>query len=112
MSLISQKQGSCGQEIGSLEEARANKSIGKSLDAKLTITVSDKETLALLTSFTKEELETVFIVSGVTVTEGEDAVKVENADGCKCVRCWKYSTEGIDTESGFRCVRCKDTLGL
>ena len=96
----------------SLEEARANKSIGKSLDAKLTITVSDKETLALLTSFTKEELETVFIVSGVTVNEGEDAVKVENADGCKCVRCWKYSTEGIDTESGFLCVRCKNTLGL
>ncbi len=96
----------------SLEEARAEKTIGKSLDAKLTITVSDKDTLALLNSFTTEELETVFIVSGVTVCEGDDSVKVENADGCKCVRCWKYSDKGLDTESGFLCVRCKDTLGL
>jgi isoleucyl-tRNA synthetase len=96
----------------SLEEARASKTIGKSLDAKLTISVSDKETLELLSSFTSDELETVFIVSGVTVTEGEDSVKVENADGCKCVRCWKYSSLGTETEAGFLCVRCKDTLGL
>ena len=96
----------------SLEEARAEKIIGKSLDAKLTITVSDPETLSLLTSFTKEELETVFIVSGVSVCEGNDSVKVDAADGCKCVRCWKYSDNGIDTEGGFLCIRCKDTLGI
>ena len=96
----------------SLEEARAEKIIGKSLDAKLTITVSDPETLSLLTSFSKEELETVFIVSGVSVCEGNDSVKVDAADGCKCVRCWKYSDNGIDTEGGFLCIRCKDTLGI
>ena len=96
----------------SLEEARAGKTIGKSLDAKLTISVSDSETLSLLRSFGDEELQTVFIVSGVTLCEGEDSVKVEAADGCKCVRCWKYSNNGIESEAGFLCSRCKDTLGL
>ncbi|MBQ7780232.1 MAG: isoleucine--tRNA ligase [Clostridia bacterium] len=94
-----------------LEEARAAKTIGKSLDAKVEITVSDKEKYALLTSF-GEELETVFIVSGVTVNDGEDEIKVSPADGCKCVRCWKFSENGKDTEGGFLCVRCSDILGV
>ncbi len=94
-----------------LEEARAAKTIGKSLDAKVEITVSDKEKYALLSSF-GDELETVFIVSGVTVNEGEDEIKVSTADGCKCVRCWKFSENGKDTEGGFLCVRCSDILGI
>ncbi|MBO5040619.1 MAG: isoleucine--tRNA ligase [Clostridia bacterium] len=94
-----------------LEEARAAKTIGKSLDAKVEITVSDKEKYALLSSF-GDELETVFIVSGVTVNEGEDEIKVSPADGCKCVRCWKFSENGKDTEGGFLCVRCSDILGV
>ncbi len=94
-----------------LEEARAAKTIGKSLDAKVEITVSDKEKHALLSSF-GDELETVFIVSSVTVNEGEDEIKVSPADGCKCVRCWKFSLDGKDTEGGFLCVRCSDILGI
>ena len=105
-----------------LEIARANKTIGKSLDAKLTI-YADGENKALLDSF-GDELKTIFIVSGVTVTEGTapeaaycDAdtklgVLVEGADGEKCDRCWSYSTEGIHDEEGFLCNRCKTILGL
>lgn len=96
----------------SLEDARAEKLIGKSLDAKVKITVSDKEKLELLNSFDLEELETVFIVSGVELDSGVDSIEVKAADGCKCVRCWKYSVSGNETDGGFLCQRCSDILGL
>ena len=94
-----------------LEAARADKMIGKSLDAKITIHTSDADQYALLRSF-EAELETVFIVSGVKlVNDGENSVTVEPADGCKCVRCWKYAKEGVDKE-GFLCARCASILGI
>ena len=94
-----------------LESARAEKKIGKSLDAKVTVHTADSDEYKLLESF-GNELETVFIVSGVTlVNDGQNTVTVEPADGCKCVRCWKYSKEGIDND-GFLCGRCAKILGL
>jgi isoleucyl-tRNA synthetase len=47
-----------------LEIARADKKIGKSLDAKLTVYTEDDAQLELLSSF-GDMLKTVFIVSGV-----------------------------------------------
>ena len=104
-----------------LEIARNEKLVGKSLEAKLTIYTKDEQTAALLKGF-GNELSTVFIVSGVTVST-EDApanayasemgirVLVEPADGCKCDRCWSYATEGEhDDEGGFICARCKSIL--
>ncbi|MBR2131852.1 MAG: class I tRNA ligase family protein, partial [Oscillospiraceae bacterium] len=105
-----------------LELARTAKTIGKSLDAKLTI-YAQGETKALLESF-GDELSTIFIVSGVTVTdatapegaycneENTLGVLVETADGEKCDRCWSYSTDGIHDGEGFLCKRCKTILGL
>ncbi|MBQ5833429.1 MAG: class I tRNA ligase family protein, partial [Clostridia bacterium] len=105
-----------------LEIARAEKQVGKSLEAKITLYTKDADTLALLRGFGKE-LETVFIVSGVALseedapaaahTEGESGigVLVEPADGCKCDRCWSFSREGTTTEDGgFICARCKAIL--
>ena len=104
-----------------LEIARNEKLVGKSLEAKLTVYTKDAETVALLEGFGKE-LSTVFIVSGVKisnedapanafVSENGIAVLVEPADGCKCDRCWSYSTEGEeDGEGGFICARCKSIL--
>jgi len=90
-----------------LEEARAAKRIGKSLDAKVKIVAGSDEKFALLTEFLPE-LETVFIVSSVTLEKGaEDSVTVEPADGHRCDRCWKYSTEGEPSEEGYLCPRCK-----
>ena len=102
-----------------LELARAEKLIGKSLDAKLTIYTEDEEIYKLLVGF-GEELSTVYIVSGATAllektpegvfseTVSGIGVKVENADGEKCGRCWSYSTEGThDEEGGFLCAKCK-----
>ena len=98
--------------------------VGKSLEAKVTLYTADDEMTALLESFGKE-LNTVFIVSGVKLergaapagahTEGSSGVGVlvEPADGCKCERCWSYSTEGLQTEDGgFLCERCRRILKL
>ena len=107
-----------------LELARAEKMVGKSLEAKITLYTKDAEQIALLEGFGKE-LNTVFIVSGVKLS-GEDVpegaltdgasgigVLVEPADGCKCDRCWSYSENGVKTEDGgFLCARCKTILGL
>ena len=108
-----------------LEIARAEKKIGKSLDAKVTVYTADAAVLELLGKFTAEELKTVFITSGAHVVnaaapegayvpeQAQIAVLVENADGKRCDRCWCYSTEGESDEEGFICERCKkiiDTL--
>ena len=95
-----------------LEDARAEKLIGKSLEAKVKIG-ANAEKLALLKSF-ESELATVFIVSAVELYEFEgDELKVEvaEADGEKCDRCWMHSTDTIATEDGHLCKRCAQILG-
>ncbi len=100
-----------------LELARADKLIGKSLDAAVTVYTTDDATYALLDSFAAE-LSTVFIVSGAQLVRGEApegaftetasgiGVVVRVAPGDKCDRCWMHSTEGTHTEDGFICARC------
>ena len=107
-----------------LELARAEKMVGKSLEAKVTLYTGDDDLFSLLESFGRE-LETVFIVSDVKLergaapagahTEGDSGVGVlvEPADGCKCERCWCYSTQGLRTgDGGFLCERCRRILKL
>ncbi len=105
-----------------LELARAEKLIGKSLDAKLTIWASDAEAYDTLNSYASE-LSDIFIVSGVklvneaapadafTETASGIGVKVEAADGEKCDRCWKYSTEATRDGDSCLCARCKAVIG-
>ncbi len=107
-----------------LELARAEKKIGKSLDAKVDIYTDDAENYALLASFDEATLEDVFITSGVTLHNTSDApegafvpesgklaVLVSEADGEKCDRCWKYSSDCIhDDEGGCLCARCHETV--
>ena len=105
-----------------LEVARADKMIGKSLDAKVTVYTNDDEAYAVLNAFADKLAET-YITSAAYVVKGEApegaytetqtgiAVKVENADGCKCGRCWSFSTQGVtDEEGGFLCERCRKIL--
>lgn len=104
-----------------LEQARVNKVIGKSLDAKVKIYAEDAETFSHLSDL-ESELSEVFIVSQAEIynsaapetafadTDSGIKIEVSRADGEKCDRCWKYSTHGHKTEEGFICDRCKKIL--
>ena len=107
-----------------LELARAEKRIGKSLDAKVTVYTEDENAYALLTSFASE-LPTLFIVSQVALVKGaapaEAVVEEESvigvavaaAEGEKCDRCWNYAVDAFhDDEGGCLCPRCRAVLGL
>ena len=104
-----------------LESARAEKLIGKSLEAKVLLYTGDENEYALLSSFGKE-LNELFIVSDSEVLRGEApeglekgesgvAVKVELAQGCKCDRCWTVVKKGQKTaDGGFLCLRCLENI--
>ena len=100
-----------------LEIARANKEIGLSLEAKVSLYAESDEY-----DFIKGKenlLKEIFIVSDVAVFENrrnEDkevpiGVKVERAEGEKCERCWMYSTTvGESAEYPTLCERCRDNI--
>ncbi len=87
---------------GVLETARAEKKIGKALEASVALTVPAED--AFLAEMDGEALADLLIVSQVNVTVG-DAISatVENAPGIKCPRCWKHSV--TDHADGL-CPRC------
>lgn len=98
-----------------LEEARAQKEIGNSLDAKVVLYAEGN-----LYDFIKDNLkllQSVFIVSGLEVEENQRSneeklgVKIEQAEGAKCERCWMYSTAvGEDKDNPTICHRCSEVL--
>lgn len=102
-----------------LEEKRANKEIGASLEANVTI-YAKKEDLEFLSSH-KKELKDAFIVSNLDVTLSEDEefkyknptmnVKIEKLSHSKCERCWTYSEEvGKDDKYKTLCKRCASVI--
>lgn len=92
-----------------LEEARAAKVIGHSLNAKVIISAEGDEYEFLKNN--EEILMTVFIVSGLEIVQGLADIKVEVAEGEKCERCWMYSTTvGEDKENPTICRRCSENL--
>jgi isoleucyl-tRNA synthetase len=96
--------------LKALEEARNEKRIGSSLEAKVILT-ADKETTRFLLPF-YEDLRYVFIASQVEVREDEPAgVRIEKADGAKCERCWNYSVRVGEYEKyPTVCERCIGAL--
>ena len=95
---------------GALEQARADKTIGKSLEAEVDLTVTAED--AFLADMDAETLADLFIVSQVRVDVGaEQAVAVRPANGCKCGRCWKVlPTVGSDSKHPDLCPRCAQVL--
>ena len=93
-----------------LELARAEKTIGNSLDAKVTIYAEGEEYKFLKEN--EELIKLVLIVSGLEIQENNRkqeeklGVKVEHATGEKCERCWMYNDH---LENGL-CPRCKEVL--
>lgn len=96
----------------SLEEARAAKEIGKSLEAKVTISANG-EIYDFITA--EPGLDKLFIVSAVEVKKDEAlgsslediSVVITKAAGVKCPRCWTFSENaGTDSEHPELCPRC------
>jgi isoleucyl-tRNA synthetase len=103
-----------------LEDARAAKLIGNSLEAKVLL-CADGDTRALLDAYANE-WPTLLIVSQAQIVDAlEDGVagdnvpglrvKVARADGAKCPRCWTYATSiGQDAAHAEVCHRCAAAL--
>jgi len=79
--------------LKSLEAARQEKFIGAPLEARVRLTANGS-LYPLLRQYAGE-LPALFIVSQVVLDEqaGEVSVQVERAEGVKCERCWKYTTD-------------------
>jgi isoleucyl-tRNA synthetase len=79
--------------LKSLEEARKEKFIGAPLEARVRLTANGN-LYPLLLEYARE-LPALFIVSQVALNEkpGDVSVQVERAEGAKCERCWKYTTD-------------------
>jgi len=117
-----------------LEQARAEKMIGSSLEAEVLLYVPDVELRQRLqnlkvkdslTGSRVDELRYLFLASQVELIESADALKdasytsqsdvlsigVVKADGEKCDRCWNYSVHvGESAEHPILCERCVPAL--
>jgi isoleucyl-tRNA synthetase len=92
-----------------LEKARAAGTIGKSLEAAVTLGGGDAEAKAMLEYF-EAQLPALLIVSQVTIAldrEEPFSVKVAPALGQKCARCWRWEPSvGRHTGHPAICARC------
>ena len=104
---------------GVLESARADKRIGKPLEAAVTLKAESADAKALLENVSDMDLDDLLIVSHCLISDEESAadavtgsgtqvpglkIAVIEAPGTKCPRCWKHSLHA-DPETGL-CPRC------
>jgi len=97
-----------------LELARAEKIVGKPLDAEITLSFADKAVADEVSSY---DLKTLCIVSKVSVEVGEGeghkgefegvTVKVSASEAPKCLRCWMHD-DNVN-EDGL-CPRCASVV--
>ena len=102
-----------------LEQARAEKTIGASLEAAVTLYCNDT-VYSLLNSIPMDELADLMIVSQVELVKGEGGaasaveglgVAAAHATGEKCERCWKYSADiGTHPAHPTLCARCASVV--
>ncbi|MFN6517445.1 MAG: isoleucine--tRNA ligase [Nostoc sp. CreGUA01] len=114
-----------------LEQARIEKLIGSSLEAKALIHIPDKQLGDAIKAFNPaigngiDELRYLLLTSQVELLDSAEALQqvkytaqtedwvigVVNADGEKCDRCWNYSTHvGESAEHPLICERCVAAL--
>lgn len=96
--------------LKALEEARASKLIGGSLEAAVTI-LAPQPSYEVLRRYEKD-LRALFIVSGVELKQGEAvSATVSKAPGQKCERCWNFSIHvGENPAYPSVCERCSAAL--
>jgi isoleucyl-tRNA synthetase len=107
---------------GVLETARAEKRIGKPLEAAVTLRAEDESGKDVLKEVGGMNLKELLIVSSCMISDenAEDAINgagtaypgvkisVREAKGSKCPRCW-VMTEEADAETGL-CPRCRSVV--
>jgi isoleucyl-tRNA synthetase len=105
-----------------IEQARKEKVIGHSLDARVHISAPNKMRALFATHL--EDLRALLIVSQLQVVDEQDIVKpykseeikglavgVEKARGVKCERCWIYEESvGVNAGHPTVCARCLPNL--
>src|SRR5699024_8290698 len=103
--------------LKALEEARNEKVISKSLEAKVTIVPKDEEVKDVLNSI--PYLHQLCIVSEAIVSDKEPTAKVyryvnvavEKHDGERCDRCWTHKdTVGQHPKHPDLCERCAEIV--
>lgn len=96
--------------LKALEEARNEKQIGSSLEAKVKLAASGAEYELLADR--RDDLRYIFIVSQVELEKGDAiAATIFPADGKKCERCWNYSVHVGEFERyPTVCERCYQAL--
>ena len=113
---------------GVLEQARADKRIGKALEAQVRLEAVEISVKQVLDSLKGMDLAELFLVSGVSVggaelpaagQEGVSAcggnfpglrITVSAAEGTKCPRCWMHSTQANAEGLCPRCAKVVETL--
>ncbi|MBR7010184.1 MAG: isoleucine--tRNA ligase, partial [Oscillospiraceae bacterium] len=113
---------------GVLEQARADKRIGKALEAEVRLLAQDEAAKAALNAIRRMDLAELFIVSGVTggtdmipetkldgvTAQGTNfpgmLITVSEAQGVKCPRCWMHSTQANAEGLCPRCAKVVEAL--
>ncbi|MBQ1678568.1 MAG: isoleucine--tRNA ligase [Oscillospiraceae bacterium] len=113
---------------GVLEQARADKRIGKALEAEVRLLAQDETAKAALNAIRRLDLAELFIVSGAAggtdlipeaKLDGISAqgtnfpgmlITVSEAQGVKCPRCWMHSTQANAEGLCPRCARVVEAL--
>ena len=92
-----------------IEEKRANKEIGKSLEAKITLHLNNEDA-ALVEKYINTSLKQWLIVSDASVVaDGEEvSVDVTKCEGEVCARCWNVVPH-VEAEH-CTCDRCNEVL--
>ncbi|MDH6062947.1 isoleucine--tRNA ligase [Umezakia ovalisporum] len=114
-----------------LEQARVEKKIGSSLEAKILLYIKDEHLLYAVKKLNPDigngidELRYLFLTSQVELLHSPEALQgskynlqldswgiaVVDAEGQKCDRCWNYSTHvGESVEHPLLCERCVPAL--
>ena len=90
--------------LKALEEARSAKVIGKSFNAKLTITLDSKAKEVFAPLF--ESAAQILIVSQIEFVDGDEfKVVVNAAEGALCSRCWMIVPQINEDELCPRCAK-------
>ena len=90
--------------LKALEEARAAKVIGKSFNAKLTVTLDEAAKAVFATIM--ESAAQILIVSQIEFVDGDEfKVSVDAASGETCSRCWMIVPTINEDELCPRCAK-------